>query len=48
MTQGSLNGLATLSINCEMDRKLGCTTIIHDFADKTNEIVAILQTAVVN
>src|SRR6218665_184588 len=38
----------TLSINCEMDRKLGCTTIIHDFADKTKEIVAILQTAVVN
>ena len=42
--QDRLNGLATLSINCEMKRKLDFTTIIHDFAYKSQENVSLVHT----
>ena len=35
----------SLSINyCEMDRKLDLTTVIHDFADKSQENVSLVHT----
>src|SRR6218665_578533 len=37
MKQDRLNGIATLSINCDMARKLDFSTNIHDFASKSKE-----------
>src|SRR6218665_1233920 len=43
MMQERLNELATLSINCEIDLKLDLTTVIHDFADKSQENVSLVH-----
>ena len=44
MIQDKLNGLATLSINCETDIKPDFVSIIHEFADKSQENVSLVHT----
>ena len=44
MTQSRFNGLATLSINCERDRKLDFTVIIQGFAENSQENVLLVHT----